>query len=651
MESMTALKQLDRPKELMNIINKLPYDMRKAWRKRALTLRENQADVTFKELLNFVRQQSKLVNQPIFGKIKDNLSYKRSTSEVKPQKRVLATNTDASTVSDNNFTSCLYCRKTNHDIKSCNFFKRINYDQRVEFVKKKSLCFSCLREGHTARGCLQREKCDICQKTHPTLLHRSWRNEDNRERPTTEADRAEETPDHHSRNFATISGNCKGNKILCPAAPVIIKVNGRSECITVYAALDTCSSSTFIDEKILEKLGVHGKQKSIPLRTMGSAGNTKISTKVINSLEIYNLQMELKDSIPVVYSQKNWPFSDDDVPKFSDIENTHLVDLPFTFINTSVSLLIGMDRPEILKPLQVVDGPLGDPYATLHNIGWVINGPVQRKQNLLMNKRKKNPNEKETLITNMYRSDYADSHYANKESSEDDKKFEEIIFNSLKLGYDKHYEADLPLKTTKALPNNKSQAYSSFITLQRRLQRNSELEESYKNFMNMMIQESYMDKIPPNESTNNAWFVTHHPVYHKRKGSLRIVFNCALKFQGISLNDVLYQGPDITNSLIGVLLRFRQEKIAFIGDITKMLYQVKVSKSCRDYLRLFWYDLDTNLPVQYRLTVHLFGATSSPAVAGVALRQTALDNPHYSSEARRTVERNFYVDDLLVSTK
>ena len=50
------------------------------------------------------------------------------------------------------------------------------------------------------------------------------------------------------------------------------------------------------------------------------------------------------------------------------------------------------------------------------------------------------------------------------------------------------------------------------------------------------------------------------------------------------------------------------------------------------------------------MTVHLFGAVSSPSFVNFAVKKTAADNQaDFSSEAVRTVERNFYVDDCLQS--
>ena len=54
-----------------------------------------------------------------------------------------------------------------------------------------------------------------------------------------------------------------------------------------------------------------------------------------------------------------------------------------------------------------------------------------------------------------------------------------------------------------------------------------------------------------------------------RRRKLRVVFDCAARFKGESLNQRLLQGPNLTSSLVGTLLRFRQEEIAVTGDIEK----------------------------------------------------------------------------------
>ena len=140
---------------------------------------------------------------------------------------------------------------------------------------------------------------------------------------------------------------------------------------------------------------------------------------------------------------------------------------------------------------------------------------------------------------------------------------------------------------------------------------------------------------------------------HPRKKKLRIVFDCAAKYEGTSLNDQVLQGPDLTNKLMGVLQRFRQEAVAVMADIEAMFHQVRVNEDNRDVLRFLWWqdgNYEEGLIEEYRMTVHPFGGTWSPSYANFALLQTAEDNKgEVSGEVLSSVRRNFYVDDLLKS--
>ena len=101
------------------------------------------------------------------------------------------------------------------------------------------------------------------------------------------------------------------------------------------------------------------------------------------------------------------------------------------------------------------------------------------------------------------------------------------------------------------------------------------------------LKNKYAEIVPDSEVENVLWYLPHHGVYNQSKRKLRIVFDCSAKFKGVSLNDCLLQGPDLTNSLLGVLLRFRKERFAFSCDIQKMYYQFRVPKSDRNYMGFF----------------------------------------------------------------
>ena len=133
---------------------------------------------------------------------------------------------------------------------------------------------------------------------------------------------------------------------------------------------------------------------------------------------------------------------------------------------------------------------------------------------------------------------------------------------------------------------------------------------------------------------------------------MRVVFDCSAKYRGESLNALLLQGPDLTNQLIGVLCRFRQNPTAFMCDVESMLHQFKVIPAHQDFLRfLWWEDGDTSKPpAEFRMTVHLFGAGSSPGCANYGLKKIANDHEsEFGTEAANFIRDDFYVDDDLKS--
>ena len=84
-----------------------------------------------------------------------------------------------------------------------------------------------------------------------------------------------------------------------------------------------------------------------------------------------------------------------------------------------------------------------------------------------------------------------------------------------------------------------------------------------------------------------------------------MVFDCTARYKGTSLNDQPPIGPDLTNSLLGVLLRFRQEPVSFSSDIEAMFHKVIVDPNDVDNLRFLWWPDDdlSKEPVEYTFLV------------------------------------------------
>ena len=116
--------------------------------------------------------------------------------------------------------------------------------------------------------------------------------------------------------------------------------------------------------------------------------------------------------------------------------------------------------------------------------------------------------------------------------------------------------------------------------LKKRLLKDEDLLAKYRTTIQEYIVKGHAQKVPKEElhfKEQPVWYLPHHPVTHPLKpGKVRIVFDCAARYCGTFLNQQLLQGPDLTNPLVGVLIRFRQEPIAMAADIEAMFHHVYV---------------------------------------------------------------------------
>jgi hypothetical protein len=154
-----------------------------------------------------------------------------------------------------------------------------------------------------------------------------------------------------------------------------------------------------------------------------------------------------------------------------------------------------------------------------------------------------------------------------KPMSLDGRKFLDITNREIHTTNDGHYELPLPFRSEDvALPCNRKLAESRLNGLKSKFGKDAKYKTDYVNFIDDMLKKGYAEKAPIRDG--ETWYLPHHGVYHPHKPeTIRVVFDCSAEFEGQSLNQHLLQGPDLTNILIGVLCRFRQERAAFTCDI------------------------------------------------------------------------------------
>ena len=356
------------------------------------------------------------------------------------------------------------------------------------------------------------------------------------------------------------------------------------------------------------------------------------------------------------------PIQPNAIPLNKDLSKlSYLHDVTFdTIPGGTVGLLLGADNPELFLPSSTRKGPRGLPSAILTPLGWSLLGPSLSPSftvNCSVNFTRCNEPSEVALVKLLWETDFQNgTSVLDTPNSKEDRAALQLLTKSVEV-QNGHYQLPLLWKPGDVeLPNNLVVAKQRLSSLKRRFTKDDDFRGKYTKVISSYLQQGFAQQVPHellNNCTGPTWYLPHHAVTNPHKpNKVRVVFDCAAKYKGTSLNDNLIRGPDLMNSLIGVLMRFRKERVALVADVETMFHQVFVKPSHVDALRFLWWpngEIDQE-PVVHRMLVHIFGAKSSPTCANFALKQTAAEFGHlFEPNMSEIVNKHFYVDDCLVS--
>ncbi|XP_029109940.1 uncharacterized protein LOC108941786 [Scleropages formosus] len=324
-------------------------------------------------------------------------------------------------------------------------------------------------------------------------------------------------------------------------------------------------------------------------------------------------------------------------------------------LDCEVGLLIGYNCPRTLAPRQVILGKGNEPYVVLTDLGWSIVGSATPRLDTFPASGlcyrisvKELPAITPMNVIRVLESDFKDVTGDGKTVSQDDLIFLDKLKESIVKNKQGHYEMPLPFRQRPCLPDDKQLAEIRLSHVKKKFSTNERYKIDYINYVSDIIERGDVE-----EAHGEKWYIPHHGVYHPKKpDKLHVVFDCSTKYKGTNLNEHLLPGPDMFNSLTGVLIRFRLHPVALMCDIEKMFHQFHVQENDRSYLRFLWWkngDLNTQ-PQQYRMKVHLFGAVSSPGCANYGLKHLAKESAQSHPLGSQFIAKNFYVDDGVTST-
>ena len=233
------------------------------------------------------------------------------------------------------------------------------------------------------------------------------------------------------------------------------------------------------------------------------------------------------------------------------------------------------------------------------------------------------------------------------ELSVDDKKVIELWDTQCNI-VDDHVQLPIPWKDPDVImPDNLNVALHRLQSLRASIGKKSMLQD-YDQQINYMVAQGYGELISVdyNEHPNKCWYIPTHVVLKKNKCSIRIVFDCAHVYKGISLNGSYYQGPNLTANISDVLLRFRQYSHTVMGDIKSMYNLIRIPVYDRDARRFIWVRNDQIM--HFRSPSHLFGGVWCASSSSYALKKTA-ENTN-NQDIKNMIQQSFYVNDLAHSS-
>lgn len=99
-----------------------------------------------------------------------------------------------------------------------------------------------------------------------------------------------------------------------------------------------------------------------------------------------------------------------------------------------------------------------------------------------------------------------------------------------------------------------------------------------------------IEKVLELESSDKIHYLAHQAVIREEAETtkVRIIFDasCKARKSEVSLNDCLHVEPPMTPLIFDILLRFRENRVALVGDIEKAFLNIEVIPKDRDCLRL-----------------------------------------------------------------
>ncbi|GFW74357.1 uncharacterized protein TNCV_2412561 [Trichonephila clavipes] len=221
---------------------------------------------------------------------------------------------------------------------------------------------------------------------------------------------------------------------------------------------------------------------------------------------------------------------------------------------------------------------------------------------------------------------------------------------------DNRYSVRLPWKPgmKEQLQDNRTVALKRFRGLQSKFLNDPFLFNEYRAVLEEHKSEYIFESVTNElKEDKTIFYLPHTAVIREDKttSKLRIVFDASSHAKGqLSLNDCLHIGPNLNPDIFLLLVKFRENRVAFTADIKQAFLQIQLDEEDRDVTRFLWNenpDGPEELIQSYRMTRVLFGISSSPFLLAATIKHHLKRYVEKFPETCEMLNNSLYVDDLV----
>lgn len=546
-------------------------------------------------------------------KIHENLNSNNNHNNhnnTKPQKAF---------VTNNDQKSCLVCQSKDHKTTRCATL--INAEDQRKLLVEKSICIVCGSHPYNKENkCRTRDKlnCDLCHKKHLTSLHRANINQ---------------------KNYVCVSHNSEKN-LLLPSIRAF--VSGKHGMIEATGLADSCSTASYISERLVRKLKLPKQDYKDSVSGLGGVTVASIKSKVkVTFCSIHDTNVTLTIDALVCNHVAD---ANEDQPSLKNpkLDCLQLADPNFEK-GSKIEFMLGAEvLYKIINPSTLKIGNLIAQHTTF---GYIIFGAIPRAP---INKCLITLNEIDQHIRDCWQMpDLA--------STADETAYCERVFEDETIVDDKgSFHVPLFVKPdAPKLGQSLDKTAAIFISQEKNIRKNVERKKMSNDFMEDYLAAGHMREVKDQEEPSEVskslgtYYAPYHSIFKMDKLTTKVrnVFNFSSKSSNnVSLNDILYIGPNLLVNLIAILITFRIFPIAFTADISMMYRTINLLPKYWDLQRIVWRKNPSDILKTYQLTTVTYGVACSPALALMVLEKIAKQAPEPIYE---WMSKRFYMDDYI----